>query len=105
MKREREVIGGGEEVKRERGETIELLLPEQSPVGDSQGNGKTERAIRTVQGQVGTLKPIVETKHSTEIGKDSVILLWLIKYAVTLINLSGVGRDGMTPFEMRRGRK
>ena len=39
-------------VKAERPEAIELQ-PEESPVGESQSNGEIERAIQTIQGQVG----------------------------------------------------
>ena len=92
-------------VKRERGESIEVMKPEHSPVGESQSNGRVERTIRTVQAQVRTLKLMVESKYKTVVDQESAILPWLVKYAATLINIASVGKDGRTPFERRSGRK
>ena len=47
-------------VRRERPETIECMTPEESPVGESKSNGAVENAIRNVQGQVRTLKLMLE---------------------------------------------
>ena len=43
---------------------------EVSPVGDSKANGEIERAIRTVQGQVRTLKIALDEHYKTEFGED-----------------------------------
>ena len=39
---------------------------EVSPVGDSRSNGEIERAIKTVQGQVRTLKSALDEHYKTE---------------------------------------
>ena len=92
-------------VKRERGENIEVIKPEHSPVGESQSNGKVERTIRTIQAQVRTLKLMVESKYGASVKQESVLLPWLVKYAATLINIASVGKDSKTAYERRHGRK
>ena len=56
-------------VRRERPETIECMTPEESPVGESKSNGAIENAIRNVQGQVRTLKLMLEEKYAVRIGE------------------------------------
>ena len=59
---------------------------EVSPVGDSKANGEIERAIRTVQGQVRTLKSALDEHYKTEFGEDHLLIPWLIACAPSLIN-------------------
>ena len=92
-------------VRRERPETIECMTPEESPVGESKSNGAIENAIRNVQGQVRTLKLMLEERYKVRIGENHMVLPWLVKYAGVLINICRVGQDGKTPYERRRGRK
>ena len=57
----------------------------QSPVGDSQANGDIERAIRTVQGQIRTMKSALEANYKVEIGEKHPVMPWLVSYASSLI--------------------
>ena len=50
------------EVARRRGDAV--TISEHSPVGDSQGNGFIERAVRTVERMVRTLKLDLEARIS-----------------------------------------
>ena len=45
---------------------------EVSPVGDSRANGEVERAIKTVQGQIRTLKSALEEHYKTEFNENHV---------------------------------
>ena len=64
-----------------------------------------ENAIRNVQGQVRTLKLMLEEKYKVTIGDNHMVLPWLVKYAGVLINICRVGSDGKTAYERRKGRK
>ena len=78
---------------------------EVSPVGDSKANGEVERAIKTVQGQVRTLKSALEEHYKTTFSEEHVMLPWLIAYASSLVNKFSIGEDGKTGHERARGRK
>ena len=43
-------------IKRERPESIEEMLPEESEVGEHQSNGMVERAIQTINGRAKAMK-------------------------------------------------
>ena len=78
---------------------------EVSPVGDSKANGEVERAIKTVQGQVRTLKSALDEHYKTNFNENHVLLPWLISYAASLISKFTIGADGKTAHERARGRK
>ena len=78
---------------------------EVSPVGDSKANGEIERAVKTVQGQVRTLKSALVEHYKTTFNEDHVRLPWLIAHAASLICKFTIGEDGMTAHERARGRK
>ena len=46
---------------------------EVSPVGDSKANGEVERASKTVQGQVRTLKSALDEHYKTDFGENHVL--------------------------------
>eukprot|EP00973_Karenia_brevis_P035251 4862570-Karenia_brevis.AAC.1 len=56
-------------------------MTENSPVGESQANGKIERAIQSVQGQIRTIKDTIEYEAQMKIGSSHHLWPWLIKYA------------------------
>merc|ERR1711999_26481 len=47
---------------------------EVSPKGDSQANGEIERAIRTVKGQIRTLKSALDANYKTEFGENHALI-------------------------------
>ena len=53
---------------------------EVSPVGDSKANGEIERAIKSVQGQIRTLKSALEEHYKTTFDEGHVMLAWLVAY-------------------------
>ena len=47
---------------------------EVSPTGDSQANGDGERAIRTVQGQVRTMKSALDSNYTTDFSENRALV-------------------------------
>ena len=68
------------EVARLRGDAV--TIPEHSVVGDSQGNGFIERAVRTVEETVCTLKLDLETRISQKLNITHKVIPWLVEHAV-----------------------
>ncbi|CAK0826820.1 unnamed protein product [Prorocentrum cordatum] len=68
-------------------------VPEESAVGDSQGNGLAEHAVREVKAKVRTVRAQVGDLHGVSIG-----------FAAMSINLGRRGADGRTAWELRHGR-
>ena len=91
------------EVARLRGDAV--TIPEHSAVGDSQGNGFIERAVRTVEEMVRTLKLDLETRISQKLNITHKVILWLVEHAVDLVNKLQVGQDGKTSFERLKGKR
>eukprot|EP00959_Pyramimonas_sp_CCMP1952_P283045 5916182-Pyramimonas_sp.AAC.3 len=78
---------------------------EVSPVGDSKANGELERAVRTVQGQIRTLKSVLDANYKTEFNDRHSVMPWLVGYASSLISKFTIDTDGKTAHERCRGRK
>ena len=78
---------------------------EVSPMGDSQANGDVERAIRTVQGQVRTMKSALDGNYKTEFGDNHALIPWLVSYASPIINKFTIDTGGKIAHERCRGRK
>ena len=91
------------EVARLRGDAVTIL--EHSAVGDSQGNGFIERAVRTVEEMVRTLKLDLETRISQKLNITHKVIPWLVEHAVDLVNKLQVGQDGKTSFERLKGKR
>ena len=77
---------------------------EESAVGDSQGNGLAEHAVREVKAKVRTVCLQTKELHGTEIKADHPCLPWLVEYAAMSINVGRRGPDGRTAWELRHGR-
>ena len=84
------------EVARMRGDPV--AISENSAVGDSQGNGFIERALRTVEEMVRTLKLDLEARVSEAFKITHKVIPWLIDHAVDLVNKVQVGQDGKNKF-------
>ena len=75
---------------------------EESPVGDRNANGSVERAIRTIQGQIGGIKDFTERHIGASISLDSSVLKWLVRHAAWTLTTFHVGSDGMTAHQRIR---
>ena len=78
---------------------------ENSPVGDSQSNGKAERAVQTLSGQVRVLKKGLEDRCKMTFSSEHPIEPWLVEHAADVLSRFHVGRDGHTAYERWKGKK
>ena len=70
----------------------------ESPVRESQCNGKMEKAVQKWQGQLRTLKLALEDNIGSKINVKSKIFEWLSYWAAESLNRYLVGADGKTAF-------
>ena len=82
---------------------VEIIL-EESPVGDHQGNGEVENAIKRFAGQFRTLREALETRYQKRITQEHHALPWLINYSSGCINRYQVGSDGKTSHRKWKGK-
>ena len=85
------------EVKRalagERSSPTSML---ESPVRESQANGKMERAVLKWSGHLRTLKLALEDNIGSKIGARSHAFDWLCHWSATSLNRYHIGSDGKT---------
>ena len=81
------------------------VVPEDPPRGESQSNGTVEEAGKTVREFVRVLREHVQDKAEVELGASDVIVLWMVRCAAMMVSRLLVGKDGLTAYERRRGRK
>ena len=74
-------------------------------MGDSQANVDVERAIRTVQGQVTTMKNVLGSKYKTDFGEKHALIPRLVSCASSIINKFTIDAGGATARERCPGRK
>ena len=80
------------------------IVPEHSPVGESQSNGDVERAVQSVQGLARTIKDALETKLGDRLNPKGPIMAWLVDHSGVLLNLFHVDSGGMTPYHRWKGK-
>ncbi|MDA8582760.1 hypothetical protein N9L68_00975 [bacterium] len=80
-------------------------LPESTPKGESQANGRVEEAGKRVREMVRTLKDQLEHHTGEAIEAGCPVLQWLVRWAAMLCTRYSIGRDGQTAHERMRGRK
>ena len=78
---------------------------ENSRVGDSNSNGKVERAIQDFEGLARTLRSDLESKTASKIKLEDTIVPWLVRHAGHLITICRVRSNGRTAFQMMKGRR
>ena len=71
-------------VKREKHQDISF---EHSPVAEHQSNGVAERAVKTVQGQVRTMKMALEARISEKVVETYDLIPWMVRHAAMLVTL------------------
>ena len=80
-------------------------VPVNSPVGDSQSNGRVENAIRRVQAGIRTLKHATEAEIKTAVSTGHPLFPWLVEWAADLLTRYSVNGSGRTPVQEIRGSK
>ena len=71
---------------------------EHSKVGDSNSNGKIERAIRDVGNQVRTLRSALESTFGRKLNLSMAIVPWMIRHAAYIITRRRVRSHGKHRF-------
>jgi hypothetical protein len=74
-----------------------------SPVGESECNGRAENAVRQVQVKVRTFRAAIETKMKEKLDMSRPFTTWLIRWAGEVLTKYSVGSDSKTPWQRRRG--
>ena len=64
-----------------RGNTI----PVNSPVGDSQSNGRVENAIKKVRNMVKTIPSSLESRWGVRVARDHRVYPWVFEWAADLM--------------------
>ena len=76
---------------------------EQSPVGDSQGNGLIESGVKSLEGMVRTIKFALEDHIGRKISVEEPVFAWIVEHSADLLTKFNVGRDGLAPYERLKG--
>ena len=93
-----------EEFIRRRKDDMNLgSVREHSRVGDSNSNGRTERAVQEVCGMVRTLRIAIELETSRHIGVKHPIVPWMVRQAGQLVTQTTVRSNGRTAYENIKG--
>ena len=85
-------------------EIVDQAIHDHPAAGDSQSNGSTENGVKTVMGQLRTMKAALERRLSCELPVNHPIMAWMTTYAGQLLSRFLVGHDGHTPYERLRGK-
>ena len=88
-----------------KAETGVHVVPEESPIGESQSNGEVEGAVRMIQAQVRTMRLALQSRYDTVIGEDHPIVAWLVAEAADSINRFQIGADGKARRERVTGKR
>jgi hypothetical protein len=94
-----------EEIARQRrqGGAVGTIL-ENSRVGDSASNGRTERSIQEIGGMLRTLKFALEARTgNVKIGLDHPIIPWMAKHGAAQICRFQVRASGRTSYQNIKG--
>ena len=78
------------------------VVPTNSPVGESESNGRAENAIRRVQEKIRVLRHKLEQGIKQTVPDDSPIMAWLVRWSAELISKYSQGSDGRTAYERIR---
>ena len=90
-------------VKRKRGAEGLGTAIENSPVGDSNNNGKVERAIQEVGGVSRTFRSALEARIGAKVGLDHPITPWLVRHAAQVITRYQIRSSGKTSYRRAKG--
>lgn len=81
----------------------EPTLPENSPVGESQSKGMIERAVRSANDQIRTLRLALTKRISREFPPSRPTMTWMTQHAGELISKYQKNKDGKTAYEQLMG--
>ena len=80
-------------------------VPMESPVKESQCNGRMEKAVQTLEGQIRTLVMDLKLEAGIELSPRAVAYPYLVRWACTVISRYKLTPCGKTPFHILTGRQ
>ena len=87
-----------------RGNALTILV--NSPVGDSQSNGRVENEIKKVRNMVKAILSSLESRWCVRVARDHRVYPWVFEWAADLITrYAHVGDFGKTGVQLIRGSK
>ena len=81
------------------------IIPEESPVSESQSNGEIEATNKVIQGKTRTLRLGIESRYEIKMGREHMVVPWMIKHAAEMVKRLSVGKDGKTAWQRLKGKK
>ena len=78
-------------------------IPINSPVGESECNGRAENVVRRAKEKTRILMAQLEYGIGGKIPKGANIIPWMVRWAGELITKYAPGYDGKIPYERLRG--
>ena len=81
------------------------IIPVNSPVGESESNGRVENAIRRVQEKTRVLRHQLEHNMKRRLPDISPIIAWMVRWAAELLSKYSCGDDGRSLHERLHGEK
>ena len=84
---------------------VGITTPIESPVRQSKSNGAMERAIRTWQGYLRTIKKYFEDKCKIKLDIKHELFQWMVMWSSESLNFFKVHASGKTTHEMITGHK
>lgn len=84
---------------------VRIAVPENSAVGESQSNGKAERAVQMVEDQARTIKLALESRIGARIPSNHSLMHWIVVHCADILNKYTVNKSGMSPYEETHGQK
>ena len=79
-----------------------MVIPTNSPLGESQCNGRVENTMRRIQEKAKALRHQLEYHIKCKVPDEAPIKSWLLKWADELLSKYSTGDDGETPYERIR---
>ena len=74
-----------------------------SPVGESECNGRAENAMRQVDVRFRTPRSALEANLKAKLYPTKPFATWLVRWAGEVLTKYRVGKDGLTAWQRRHG--
>ena len=83
---------------------LESAVPETSAAGQSQSNGRAERAVQQIEDLARTYLSALESRLDVKIQSSHPIVRWLVEHSANTYNKYAVTPDGQTPYAALHGK-
>ena len=80
------------------------VIPERTPVGDSQADARAEQAVQSCECQMRTMKIALERRLKVTVPTAHPLMAWLVQHAADTMNRCALDRAGRTPYHLLKGK-